>query len=100
MPFNLGDGAVLKISIRDGTTQSEAVKLFLDPAHIRAHRAWIPVRFEVPAGMEHFRLLLEVTAGARGEYTGDWVGLAAGNESGCLLAAPSANPKSTQVAAP
>ena len=88
MPFNLGDGAVLRISAGDELRQQETVRLLLDPAHVRAHRAWVPVRFEIPAGQNRVRLRFEVDPGIRGDHTADWVGLAAGNEPGCLFAAP------------
>jgi hypothetical protein len=87
MPFNLGDGAVLRISVGDELRQQEAVLLSLDPAHVRAHRAWVPVRFEIPAGLNRVRLRFEVDPGIRGDHTADWVGLAAGNEPECLFGA-------------
>jgi hypothetical protein len=83
MPFNLGDGAVLKIS-----AGNHAIQLALDPAHVRAHRAWLPVRLDLPPGEGRFTLRFEVDAGVRGDFTADWVGLAPGSEPGCLLAAP------------
>jgi len=86
MPFNLGDGAILKISVRDGGTLHQILERPLDPAHIRADRAWVPIRFDIPAGLQRPRLLFEVSAGARGDGTGDWVGLAPGTERGCLFA--------------
>ena len=86
MPFNLGDGAVLKISLADERRRVQAVQLSLDPAHIRAHRAWTPIRLVIPTDMDHFTLQFEVDAGARGDSTADWVGIAAGSEAGCLLA--------------
>lgn len=90
MPFNLGDGALLKIALRDGIRPGANLQVFLDPTHTRAHRGWVPVRLEVPAGQDQVRLLFEVSAGTRGDYTADWIGLAAGAESGCLLSAPQA----------
>jgi hypothetical protein len=85
MPFNLGDGAVLRIFIADETRERQAIELNLDPAHIRAHRAWTPIRFEIPQGMDHFTLRFEVNPGPRGDGVADWMGLAAGDEAGCLL---------------
>jgi hypothetical protein len=85
MPFNFGDGAVLKISVADGNSIEPAAELMLDPAHVRAHRKWIPVRFGIPAGRQQLRLVFEVTAGIRGDAIADWLGLAAGPESGCLF---------------
>jgi len=86
MPFNLGDGAGLTIVLTNETRRSETVQLYLDPAHVRAQRAWVPIRFEIPPDMDHFVLKFDVNAGPRGDYTGDWIGLAAGGETGCLLA--------------
>lgn len=88
MPFNLGDGATLKIEVWDETVRQSAIEVSLDPAHIRAHREWIPVRLNIPAGQDSVRLRFEVTAGIRGDQTADWVGIAAGAEPGCLLATP------------
>ena len=86
MPFNLGDGATLKIELWDETRRQSAVEVALDPAHVRAHRAWVPVRLNIPAGRNRVRVRFEVTAGIRGDQTADWVGIAAGAEPGCLLA--------------
>ena len=86
MPFNLGDGAGLTILLTNETRRTEALRLYLDPAHIRAHRAWITIRLEIPEGMDHFILQFDVNAGPRGDYTADWIGLAAGGDAGCLLA--------------
>ena len=86
MPFNLGDGAVLKIIANDETRQQPVFQLSLDPAHVRADRKWLPVRFDIPAVMNHVVLRFEVTAGPRGDQTGDWIGLAPGSEPGCLFA--------------
>ena len=86
IPFDLGDGAGLTIRLANETGQIEGARLYLDPAHIRADRAWKPIRFEIPPNMDHFVLQFTVDAGPRQNYTGDWIGLAAGTESGCLLA--------------
>jgi hypothetical protein len=86
MPFDLGDGAGLRILLTNETRRIEAIRLYLDPAHVRAHRAWIPIRFEIPSDMDHFVLQFDVDAGPRGDTTADWIGLAAGGEVGCLLA--------------
>lgn len=88
MPFNLGDGAMLRISTGDGQVRQEAVRLLLDPAHVRAHRAWMPVRFAIPGGQNRVQLRFEVDPGVRGDHTADWVGLTAGNDPECLFAAP------------
>ena len=88
MPFNLGDGAVLSISLIDGDEEFATLELGLDPAHVREHRRWTPLRLEVPAGMESFRLNAEVGAGSRQDSTADWIGLAAGPERGCVFAEP------------
>ena len=86
MPFNLGDGAVLKLSIRDEAGGKQILELPLDPAHVRAHRQWLPIRVGAPAGLPlRFLLRLEVTAGVRGDYTADWVGVTGGDEPGCLF---------------
>jgi hypothetical protein len=87
MPFNLGDGALLKISIRGGAQQDSSFQIFLDPVHVRAHRSWLPLRLEIPSAPEQILLHIQVEAGSRGNYTADWVGLAAGGDSECLLAA-------------
>jgi hypothetical protein len=87
MPWNLGDGADLKISIVDGAQQRQAADVYLDPAHQRAHRAWIPIRLDVPQSTDHFTLRFEVGPGPRGDLTGDWIGVAPGPERGCLFAA-------------
>jgi len=87
MPWNFGDGAVLKVSMDSGGHQTEMVRLSLDPAHIRAHRAWIPVRFEIPVEAKAIRLRFDVDAGPRNEPTADWLGIAAGDDGACLFAA-------------
>src|SRR6476646_10725552 len=51
MPFNLGDGATLRISIGDGADQAPVTELSLDPVHLRADRKWIPIRFAIPTGL-------------------------------------------------
>jgi hypothetical protein len=86
MPWNLGDGAVLRVSLDNGGRLTEVVRLPLDPAHIRAHRAWVPVRFGIPAEAKAVRLRFEVDPGSRNDSTADWLGLAAGDEAGCLFA--------------
>jgi hypothetical protein len=85
MPFDLGDGAGLRVILTDEARRIEAVRIYLDPAHVRADRAWIPVRFDIPPDMDHFILQFDVDAGPRGDTTADWFGLAAGNDAGCLL---------------
>lgn len=87
MPFNLGDGAELKIEL--STTAGawkEDKAISMDPAHVRADRAWIPVHMDLPSGLTTFRLRLHVSPGPRGDETGDWIGVAAGPERSCLLA--------------
>jgi hypothetical protein len=85
MPFNLGDGALLKVSIEDGAQQDSSFQVFLDPVHVRADRTWRPLRIEIPSAPEKIVLHIQVEAGNRGNSTADWVGLAAGGESDCLL---------------
>ena len=84
MPFNLGDGAGLSILLSNETQQVEAARLNLDPAHVRADRAWKPIKFRIPANIDHFFLQFNVDAGPRGDYTGDWIGIADGSDSDCL----------------
>jgi hypothetical protein len=86
MPFDHGDGAELTILLMNETHRSEAARIYLDPAHIRADRAWKPIRFEVPPGIDHFMLEFSVSAGPRGDYTSDWIGLAPGPAGDCLFA--------------
>ena len=86
VPFNLGDGVSLEISIRSRSETTVIMRVSLDPAHVRAHRTWVPIRFDIPAQKDALRLRFEVDAGTRGDETGDWIGIAAGNDSGCLFA--------------
>jgi len=88
IPYNLGDGAVLEISVEGGSEQPKVVRVFLDPAHVRAHRTWVPIRLDIPADHDRVRLRFEVDPGIRGDQTGDWMGLAAGNDAGCIFAGP------------
>jgi hypothetical protein len=85
MPFNLGDGAVLKISLGDDQRLQPAVDLSLDPVHVRADRRWIPLQFPIPAGLKSVRLKFEAEPGRRNDFTGDWIGLAAGPDASCLF---------------
>jgi len=85
MPFDLGDGAGLTILLSNETRQFEAARLYLDPAHVRADRAWKPIRLEVPANTDHFFLQFNVDPGPRGDYTGDWIGIADGTDPDCQL---------------
>jgi hypothetical protein len=85
MPFNLGDGATLSISVRASGQDRRVIQLDLDPAHVRAHRAWLPIRFDVPPDLGDFTIVFQVTAGARGDQTGDWVGLSSGTDKSCLF---------------
>jgi len=93
MPFNLGDGATLKISTGDASHRQQVLKLSLDPVHMRADRTWIPIRFAIPDGANPLHLTFEAEPGARNDSTGDWIGLAAGSERGCLLAETSRSSK-------
>lgn len=94
MPYNLGDGAVLITSFDDGNVQQQAVRLVLDPAHVREHRAWLPVQFELPRNRSGLRLRFEVGAGIRDDWTADWVGIAPGPETECLFGEPDMVPAS------
>ena len=85
MPFNLGDGATLSISLKASGQERRTLQLDLDPAHVRAHRAWLPIRFLVPSDIGDFTIVFEVTAGSRGDQTGDWVGLSSGTDKSCLF---------------
>jgi hypothetical protein len=85
MPFNLGDGATLSISLKASGQERRTLQLDLDPAHVRAHRAWLPIRFGVPSDLGDFTIVFEVTAGTRGDQTGDWVGLSSGTDKSCLF---------------
>jgi hypothetical protein len=85
MPFNLGDGAILNVIVRASGQERRVIELALDPAHIRAHRAWLPIRFEVPADAGEFTIVFEVTPGARGDQIGDWVGVSPGPDKSCLF---------------
>ena len=60
-------------------------QLELDPSHVRADRAWLPIRFDVTPDLRDFTIVFEVTAGARGDQTGDWVGLSSGTDKSCLF---------------
>ena len=84
MPFNLGDGATLSVWVKSSQSQ-RVFQLDLDPAHVRAHRAWLPIRFNLPAVRGNYTIVFEVTAGARGDQTGDWMGLAPGTDKSCLF---------------
>jgi hypothetical protein len=85
MPFNLGDGAVLNVTVRGSGQDRHVIELALDPAHIRAHRAWLPIRFDVPVDAGEFTIVFEVTPGSRGDQIGDWVGLSPGPDKSCLF---------------
>jgi hypothetical protein len=85
MPFDLGDGAGLTIVLKNESRRIEAARIYLDPAHVRADRAWKPLRFEIPADLDHFTLQFSVDTGPRGEPTADWIGLASGSERACLF---------------
>jgi hypothetical protein len=89
MPFNLGDGATLKISIGEAEDQRPAAEVSLDPVHVRADRKWIPIRFAIPAGLKAIRVKFEAGPGKRNDSTADWIGLAPGPDSSCLLGSPS-----------
>lgn len=91
IPFNLGDGAVLKISTRDERGMRQAFELTLDPAHVRAHRKWLPIRFDTPSDLPRMSFVFEVSGGSRGDSIADWVGVAPGGDSGCLFSAASAH---------
>ena len=96
MPFNLGDGAVLIVSVDDGNVLQQAVRLLLDPVHIREHRAWLPVRFELPGNQSGIQLRFEIEAGVRGDTTADWVGIAPGPETECLFGAAFPTPSNVR----
>jgi len=93
MPFNLGDGAALKISTGDANHRQQVLKLSLDPVHVRGDRSWIPIRFAIPDGANPLQLTFEAEPGARNDSTADWIGLAAGSDRGCLLAETSQSSK-------
>jgi hypothetical protein len=88
MPSNLGDGATLNISVEDGLGELELRQFTLDPAHVREHRSWLPIRIDVPDRTRNIRIRFAVGAGVRGDETADWIGLAAGPDAGCLFAEP------------
>lgn len=88
MPFNLGDGAILTISTIGKAEESEALRLNIDPAHNREHRAWIPLRIRLPKATSPIHIRFRVTAGPLGDGTGDWIGIAPGPDPECLLAKP------------
>ena len=85
MPFNLGDGARLDISLKASERDRRVFQLDLDPAHVRAERAWLPIRFDVPPNIGDFTLIFEVTPGSRGDQIGDWIGISAGPDKSCLF---------------
>jgi hypothetical protein len=85
MPFNLGDGATLNVTVRASGQDRRVIQLDLDPAHVRAHRGWLPIRFDVPPDAGDFTVVFEVTPGSRGDQIGDWVGLSAGRDPSCLF---------------
>jgi len=85
MPFNLGDGATLNIALKASGQEHRVFQLELDPSHVRADRAWLPIRFDVTPDLRDFTIVFEVTAGARGDQTGDWVGLSSGTDKSCLF---------------
>ena len=85
MPWNLGDGAILSVWIERRNQRELAVELPLDPAHVREHRDWVPIRFDLPSDPDGLRLVFGVEAGPRGDQTGDWVGLTDGNDLECFF---------------
>ena len=85
MPFTLGDGATLSVWVKSSRQSQRVFQFDLDPAHVRAHRAWLPIRFNLPAVRGDYTIVFEVTAGARGDQTGDWVGLSSGTDKSCLF---------------
>jgi hypothetical protein len=85
MPFNLGDGAALAISIAFGGVERVIFERHFDPAHIRSDRAWAPVDLEIPPRVDASVLRFKVNPGAAGDYSGDWVGIAPGLGRGCLF---------------
>jgi hypothetical protein len=85
MPFNLGDGAMLMISIVYRGVEKVVVERHFDPAHIRSDRTWASIDFEVPSRVDASVLRLTVNPGGAGDYSGDWVGIAPGLGQGCLF---------------
>jgi hypothetical protein len=85
MPFNLGDGAILNIYTDTAAEKVKILQRTIDPAHHRPDRDWLPIRFDVPSSSNSILLSIEVDAGSRKDFTGDWVGLAGGRDKQCLL---------------
>lgn len=100
MPFNLGDGAGLRVTYIDNSNQSELYYGFLDPAHLREHRKWVVAMFQIPVGAEEFRLRFEVDSGNNGNMTGDWFGLTSGLDDRCLFSLPAVSKSDTLQSIP
>jgi hypothetical protein len=85
MPFNLGDGVELTISAAQDGSEKVIIKRHLDPAHLRQHRTWLPLDFEIPSATDSTLLRFAVNPGPAGDLTGDWLGIAPGTSAGCLF---------------
>jgi hypothetical protein len=72
--FNIGDGLEMKLFLRrDGNRHPLIIRTF-DAGRNAEDRAWVPI--EIPLNLTgKDRLEIEVTAGAQGDLTADWLAL-------------------------